>query len=137
MSHFDSNISSAAAPKPTTGEISSTLSTLIACSQSTPEVPVRALSSWFATPTPMMEPTMVCELEAGRPNHHVPRFHKMAAISSANTIANPAPELTCRISSTGSSVITAKATVPLEASTPARLHNPDQTTAMFGSSECV
>ena len=24
---------------------------------------------------------MVCELDAGRPNHHVPRFHRMAAIS--------------------------------------------------------
>jgi hypothetical protein len=41
------------------------------------------------------------------------------------------------ISSTGSSVITAKATVPLEASTPARLQIPDHTTATFGSSELV
>ena len=57
----------------------------------------------------------------------------MAAISSAKTMANPAPELTLRISSTGSSVITAKATVPEENSTPARLHIPDNTTAMFGS----
>ncbi len=61
----------------------------------------------------------------------------MAAISSANTIANPAPELTFKISSTGSNVITAKATVPEETSTPARLHSPDQTTAMFGGSELV
>ena len=45
-------------------------------------------------PTPMMEPTMVCELEAGSPNHQVPRFHRMAAISSAKTMAKPAPELT-------------------------------------------
>ena len=60
----------------------------------------------------MIEPTIVCELDAGSPNHHVPKFHKIAAISSANTMANPAPELTCSINSTGNSVITANATVP-------------------------
>ena len=31
------------------------------------------------------------EDEAGRPSAHVPRFHTMAAISSANTMAKPAP----------------------------------------------
>ena len=58
-------------------------------------------------------------------------------MSSAKTMAKPAPELTWRMSSTGSSVMTVKATAPAEASTPARLHSPDQTTAMLGSSECV
>ncbi len=62
--------------------------------------------NWLARPTPMMEPTMVCELEAGRPNHQVLRFQMMAAMSSAKTMAKPAPELTCRMSSTGSSVMT-------------------------------
>jgi hypothetical protein len=95
------------------------------------------LINWLAMPTPMMEPTMVCELEAGRPNHQVLRFQRMAAISSAKTMAKPAPELTWRISSTGSSVMMAKATVPEESSTPARLQMPDQTTAMLGSSEWV
>ena len=37
---------------------------------------------------------MVCELDAGSPNHQVLRFQRMAAISSAKTIAKPAPELT-------------------------------------------
>ena len=64
---------------------------------------------------------MVWELEAGRPNHQVLRFHRMAAISSAKTMANPAPELTWRMSSTGSSVMTAKATVPVEARTPGQV----------------
>ena len=85
----------------------------------------------------MMEPIMVCELEAGRPNHQVPRFQRMAAMSRAKTMAKPAPELTWRISSTGSRVMTVKATVPAEVSTPARLQSPDQTTAMLGSSEWV
>ena len=79
----------------------------------------------------------MCELEAGSPNHQVLRFQTMAAISRAKTIAKPAPELTWSISSTGSSVITAKATVPEENSTPSRLQMPDQTTAMLGSSEWV
>ena len=106
------------------GEMSSTLKTLVACSQSTPEVPLCTLISWLATPTPMMEPTMVWELDAGSPNHQVPRFQMMAAMSKAKTMAKPAPELTCRINSTGSKVMTVKATAPLELSTPARLHNP-------------
>ena len=107
----------------------------MACSQSTPEVPLRMFINWLAMPTPMMEPTMVCELEAGRASHHVPRFQRIAAMSSAKTMANPAPELTWRINSTGRRVMTAKATVPEERSTPARLQMPDHTTAIFGSSE--
>ncbi len=85
----------------------------------------------------MMEPVMVWVLEAGSPSHHVPRFHRMAASSSAKTMAKPAPELTFRISSTGSSVMMVKATAPAEVSTPVRLHKPDHTTAMLASSECV
>src|ERR1035438_4128441 len=95
-------ISNAAKPNPKMGEISRTLRTLRACSQSTPEVAMWGLKNWLARPTPMIEPTMVWELEAGSPNHQVLRFQMMAAIRSANTIANPAPELTWRISSTGS-----------------------------------
>src|ERR1017187_2560452 len=93
MSHLDRN-NRAAAPKPTIGEIRSTLKTLVACSQSTPEVPLWTFMSWLATPTPMIEPTIVCELEAGRPNHQVLRFQTMAAMSRAKTMAKPAPALT-------------------------------------------
>src|ERR1700728_5486535 len=137
ISDFERRINRPAIVNPSSGEISRAFNTLFACSQSTPDVPVCGLRSWFARPTPMMEPTSVCELDAGNPNHHVPKFQSMAAISSAKTIANPAPELTCRINSTGSRVMTANATVPVESHTPARLHIPDHTTAMFGSSECV
>ena len=59
--------------------------------------------SWLAMPTPMMEPIMVWELEAGRPRHQVARFQRMAAMSRAKTMAKPEPELTLRMSSTGSS----------------------------------
>ena len=61
----------------------------VACPQSTPLVPVLTDINWFAMPTPIIDPTSVCELDAGKPNHHVPRFQMMAATSSANTIENP------------------------------------------------
>ena len=46
-------------------------------------------SKAFVTPTTDNEPTWVCEL-AGMPKAQVPRFQKIAAISSAQTMANPA-----------------------------------------------
>src|SRR6185503_4582292 len=119
------------------GESSSDQPTFVACAQSTPLVPSRPCISAFATPTPMIDPISVCDEDAGRPSHHVPRFHKIAAISSANTIAKPAPEPTCRINSTGSSEMMPNATAPLDNSTPRKLKQPDQTTATFGGSECV
>jgi hypothetical protein len=85
----------------------------------------------------MIEPISVCELEAGRPRYQVPTFQRMAAISRANTMAKPASEPTCRISSTGSSEMMPKATAPLETSTPRKFQVPDQITATFGGSECV
>ncbi len=83
----------------------------------------------------MIEPISVWELEAGRPKYQVPRFHKIAAISSANTMAKPAPLPTCRINSTGSNDTMPKATAPLETSTPKKLKVPDHTTAKFGGRE--
>ena len=93
--------------------------------------------SALAMPTPMIEPIRVCELEAGRPSHQVPRFQMIAAISSANTMAKPALLPTCRISSTGSSETMPKATAPVEVSTPRKLNAPDQTTAISAGSEWV
>ena len=43
MIAFASRNSSAAQPKPTRGEMSRTLNTLVACSQSTPDVPLRGI----------------------------------------------------------------------------------------------
>ena len=48
----------------------------------------------------------------------------MAAISSAKTIAKPALEPTCRISSTGSSEMMPNATAPEDKSTPRKLKKP-------------
>ncbi len=85
----------------------------------------------------MIEPTMVCELDAGRPRNQVPRFHMIAATSSPNTMANPEEELTCRINSTGSSDRMPKATAPLEVRTPRKLKTPDHMTANSAGRERV
>jgi len=105
--------------------------------QSTPDVPSMPRISALATPTPMMEPISVCDEEAGNPSHHVPKFQMMAAMSSANTMAKPAPLPTCKISSTGSSEMMPNATAPDDSNTPRKLQKPDQTTAMLGGIECV
>src|ERR1700689_4282773 len=129
--------SSAAAANPTSGESSSDSPILVTCVQSTPLVPLRPCISALATPTPTIEPISVWDEEAGSPSHQEPRFQMMAAINSANTIAKPALEPTCRISSTGSNEMMPKATAPLETSTPQKLNKPDHSTATCGGSEWV
>ena len=100
-------------------------------------MPLPPCISELATPTPMIEPISVCEDDDGRPSHQVPRFQMMAAINSANTIAKPALEPTCRINSTGSSEMMPKATAPLDSSTPRKLKKPDHSTATFAGIEWV
>src|SRR5450631_2106774 len=89
------------------------------------------------SPTPMIEPMRVCELEEGNPKYQVPKFHRIAAMSNANTMANPAPLLTCSINSTGSKEMMPNATAPVEIRTPKKLNVPDQITAKFGDIELV
>src|SRR5271166_2729936 len=134
---FDSCSSNAATANPMIGEKISDLPIFSAWSQPTPLVAVRAFINWLAMPTPMIEPISVCELEAGSPIHHVPRFQMIAAISKAKTIAKPAEEPTCRINSTGSSETMLKATAPVENSTPRKLKKPDQMTAKFAGNAWV
>ncbi len=81
MIALQSNSSSHATPNPTIGESNSDRPTPAAWVQSTPLVPCLGFISWFAMPTPMIEPTMVCELEAGNPKYQVPRFQRIAAIN--------------------------------------------------------
>ena len=77
----------------------------------------------------MIEPIRVWELDAGKPSHQVPRFQMIAAMSSANTMAKPASEPTCRISSTGNKDTIPNATAPVDVRTPRKLKNPDHITA--------
>src|SRR5208283_4033072 len=122
---------------PKTGDNSSDFPIVAACAQSTPLVPDRAFMTWFAIPTPIIDPIKVCELEAGNPNDQVPRFQRIAATSSANTIAKPAPLPTCKINSTGNRETIANATAPVDVTTPRKFQKPDHTTAIFGSIEWV
>src|SRR6201992_3022726 len=137
MTTLNSSSNNAAKTKPTIGDVSSERNTLPTCAQSTPLVPVEPDISWLATPTPIIEPIRVCELEAGNPYHQVLRFQRMAETSSAKTIAKPAPDPTLRINSTGNRETTANATAPEESNTPIRFHMPDHITATWGSSEWV
>src|ERR1700732_3910327 len=130
IANLSTSNNTAARTNPTTGEISSARKTFPTCDQSTPEVPVEPCINWLATPTPMIEPMRVCELEAGSPYHQVLRFQMMAETSRAKTMANPAPDPTLRISSTGRSETTAKATAPEDSNTPIRFHMPDHITAI-------
>src|SRR3984957_7841589 len=133
ISFLQTSRSSEAQTNPTSGDSSSDFPILVAWAQSTPLVPVFTDINWLAIPTPIMEPIRVWELDAGRPNHQVPRFQIIAATSKAKTMAKPALPPTCRINSTGSSETMPKATAPLEARTPRKFHIPDQTTATCGS----
>jgi hypothetical protein len=123
--------------KPTIGESNSASPISMAFPQSTPEVPSRPRNNALATPTPMIDPIIVWELEAGKPSHQVPRFQMIAAISSAKTMAKPALLPTWRISSTGSSDMIPNATAPLERATPRKLKKPDHNTAASAGSEWV
>ena len=76
-------------------------------------------------PTPITEPIMVCELEAGRPLNQVARFQRIAAIRRAKTMAKPEPELTLRMSSTGSRETIENATRPELRSTPMKFMTPE------------
>ena len=137
MRIFIARNSKAATPKPTKGEKSSAWPISVALLQSTPAVPLLPCIIALATPTPMIDPISVCELEEGMPSHQVARFHRIAAISSANTMAKPALDPTCRMSSTGSSETMPKATAPVESSTPRKLKKPDQTTATLAGMALV
>src|ERR1700754_856785 len=92
-----------ARPKPTSGDISNDLPTLQAWLQSTAALALPAFIIWFMTPTPMIEPISVCELDDGKPKYHVPRFQTIAASSSANTMANPTDDPALSTSPIGSS----------------------------------
>src|SRR3984957_7677216 len=128
---------SAASAKPNSGDSSSALAMLVACDQSTPEVPSRPRNRALVMPTPMIDPIRVCELDAGSPKYQVPTFQMIAAINSANTMAKPAPLPTCRISSTGNSETMPNATAPVDNNTPNRLNMPDHTTAILAGNERV
>src|SRR5215471_8360801 len=137
QNHFREEKQQGGEDDPTTGEKARERNTPVAWLQSTPLVPLGPPMSWFIRPTPMIEPISACELEFGMPKYQVPTFQMMAAISSANTIAKPAADPTCRMSSTGSSDTIVKATNPVEVITPSKFQMPDHTTATCAGIECV
>ena len=69
---------------PTTGgDTSNDVKTLRTWSQFTPWLTPCPDRSALASPTPTIAPINVCELEAGNPRYHVPRFQQIAETSRA------------------------------------------------------
>ena len=133
MSALQRSRSAAAEKNPKSGEMSSPNPTFCASAQLTPDVIVAPGSrNALASPTPMMDPMSVCELDAGRAKYHVLRFQRIAEINNEKTIANPAPDPMLTTNSTGIKATIAKATNPDELKTPMRLQIPDHTTAGVG-----
>src|SRR5215469_5895482 len=86
----------------------------------------------FIRHTPRMAPIIECVLETGMPKYHVPRFHSSADSNSEKTIENPMGEPTSVTNCTGNKLMMAKATAPVETSTPMKFQMPDQITAIHG-----
>ena len=128
---------SAAPIKPMTGEMKSDSATSFTFPQFTARTTGCPERIAVAIPTPTTAPTSVCELEAGSPKYHVPRFQMIAPMSSASTIAMPVPGPPAATVSAGSSfkMLIATAIPPTE--TPRKLKKPDQITATVGLSERV
>src|ERR1700693_5002211 len=106
------------------GETIKELNTSDAFPQLTPSPKTCPEITELASPTPMIEPINVWELETGNPKYQVPTFQMIAEINSENTMAKPAPDPTLSTNSTGSNAIIPKATAPLEVNTPIRFHKP-------------
>jgi hypothetical protein len=69
--------------------MSSDSPTSVALCQFTPAPKEWPGVSECASPTPMIDPIRVCELDEGMPKYQVPTFHRIAPRSSARIIANP------------------------------------------------
>src|SRR5271157_1492440 len=94
---------------------------------------IRALAS----PTPIIAPISVWELEAGIPLYQVPTFQVIAAIRMAKIMAVPALDPTLTKRSTGSKCTTANATPTPPRYTPTKLQMPERSTALLGVRELV
>ena len=123
--------------KPKRGETRRDKPMSVTLPQLTPSPNLWPGSIEFATPTPMIAPISVCELDAGKPRYQVPRFHRIADRSSASTIARPAPTPLETSSSTGKSCMMPMATAMPPKNTPAKLQRPERTTATCGFNEFV
>src|SRR3984957_1730930 len=133
MSALASSKSNAEQMNPTRGEIKRAIPISLALAQLTPWPKAWPEdNSALASPTPMMEPNKVWELEAGKPKYQVPTFQTIAEMSREKTMANPGAEPTWMTSSTGKSDMAPNATNPDEVKTPVKLQSPDQTTATQG-----
>jgi hypothetical protein len=134
---FAARTRSPASVRPKSGETTSDSPISPTLCQFTPARKACPARIEFASPTPTIAPINVCELDAGRPKYHVPKFHRIAETRSARTIAIPAPLPLCTRSSAGKSFVMLIATAMPPSATPEKLQIPDQITATCGRSVFV
>src|SRR5258708_7796221 len=118
------------------GEMRSDRPTSPALLQLIPEKLCRVIRL-LASPTPRIEPISVCELETGKPYHHVARFQITPDKSSDRTMTTARAELLSMSMSTGSRLTMLKATAVPPSSTPRKLQIPEYKTAGLGLSVFV
>lgn len=123
--------------KPKRGEITSESIVSVTLARLIPWPKTWPARMELASPTPMIEPMSVWELDAGRPRCEVPRFQTMAESSSARMVAMPVPEPAATTRSSGSSLMIPMATEMPPMSTPVKLKNAESTTAAVGLSAWV
>ena len=90
---------------------------------------------FITSETPSIEPMRVCELDAGSPIYHVPKFQMIAAIKSDRTTQIPKDIEEFAIFSSGRSFIIPMATPVPPMATQRKLKNAARTTAFRGSRE--
>lgn len=90
---------------------------------------------YITSDTPRIEPMRVCELDAGIPRYHVPKFQMMAAMRSASTAQMPNAIPECAILSSGRSFMMPIATHVPPITTPIKLKNAARSTAFFAERE--
>src|SRR5258708_6933112 len=118
MNALHSSSRTAARQKPSKGEKSRARAMSSALAQLTPLPNPLPEKNELASPTPSIEPISAWELEAGSPRYQVPKFQRIAEISSDRTIKIPADAPMLISKSTGKRWTILKATAVPPSKTP-------------------
>lgn len=94
-----------------------------------------ASREYITSETQSIEPTSVCELDAGIPRYQVPKFHRIAAMSRASTAQTQNAIDSWAIFSRGRSFIIPMATPVPPITTQRKLKNAARITDFFAERE--
>jgi hypothetical protein len=96
---------------------------------------IEASENFMTRETQRIDPISVCELEAGSPIYHVPKFQMIAAMRRERTAQTQKAILELAIFSRGRSFMIPIATPVPQTTTPRKLKNAASRTAFFAESE--